>query len=224
VLSRIRDYPEGIVLFDEIEKADAGVGTLLLQIMDDGRCEDNDGNLLDFRRAFLVFTTNAGAVYQRQQTVGFLKEPAPSEPTTSLDALKAEIRAMGLGEEFLGRISHFFVFQGLRPEAVRVILQAQLGGLSGIAAERGYRLEWDDAVVDHLVSRWQPRFGVRHLVVILRNRVVEQLSVADAQGELKGVQTIRLELLRPAAAAGEEDLAGLARCSRRNGTLVIGVA
>ncbi|MFC1660387.1 AAA family ATPase [Gemmatimonadota bacterium] len=224
VLSRVRDNPESIVLFDEVEKADPGVGKVLLQIIDDGRCEDNDGNLLDFRRSFIVFTTNAGAVYEHRQSIGFEKDSGPAEPTTDLEALKGEIRAMGLGEEFLGRISHFFVFHGLRADSVEVILKTQLERLAGTAEERGFGFEWDEEVVGHLVSQWQPRFGVRHLVAILRNRVVEQLSVADAQRELEGIQTIRLELMDAEGLEGLGDLAGLARRTRRNGTLVISLA
>ncbi|MFH1764067.1 MAG: AAA family ATPase, partial [Gemmatimonadota bacterium] len=224
VLSRIRDNPESIVLFDEIEKAGPGVGKLLLQIMDDGRCEDRDGNLLDFRRSFIVFTTNAGTVYQRPLAVGFGKEPTSPEPSTDLDALKNEIRAMGLGEEFLGRISHYFVFDGLQADSVRVVLEAQLRGLAEAAEERGIQLNWGDGVVAHLVSHWQPRFGVRHLMAILRNRVTEHLSVADAQGELRGVKRVLLEVLEAPEAGKLEDLAGLAVRRRENGTLVISLA
>jgi len=219
-LSRIRDYPESIVLFDEIEKAVPGVGKILLQIIDDGRCEDTDGELLDFRRAFIIFTTNAGAVYD-DKTIGFGTELGPQAPTTDVDNVRSEIRRMGLGEEFLGRIGHFFVFHGLEADAVKQVLQTQLGGLAETAKERGFKLEWDEAVVGHLVYQWQPRFGVRHLVTILRNRVVEQLSVADAQGELKGVEKIRLEILDGDVRKGAHDLTGLARRTRRNGTLVI---
>jgi ATP-dependent Clp protease ATP-binding subunit ClpA len=220
VLSRIRDHPESIVLFDEIEKADPGVGKLLLQIIDDGRCEDHDGHLLDFRRSFIVFTTNAGAVYD-DKTIGFGPDSGPPEPTADMEALKNEIRRMGLGEEFLGRITHFFEFQGLQADSVETILRAQLERLAGTADERGLGFEWEEAVVGHLVSEWQPRFGVRHLVAILRNRVVEQLSVAEAQGELKGVEKIRLEILETETLGEVGDLTGLAKRTRRNGTLVI---
>ena len=219
-LSRIRDYPESIVLFDEIEKADPGVGKILLQIIDDGRCEDTDGNPLDFRRAFIIFTTNAGAIYD-DKTIGFGTELGPPAPTTDVDNVRSEIRRMGLGEEFLGRIGHFFVFHGLDADSVKQILQTQLASVAETAEERGFKLEWDEAVVGHLVSEWQPRFGVRHLVTILRNRVVEQLSVADAQGELKGVEKIRLEILDGELREGAHDLTGLAKRTRRNGTLVI---
>ncbi|MFH1764460.1 MAG: AAA family ATPase [Gemmatimonadota bacterium] len=225
VLSRIRDHPQSIVLFDEIEKADPGVGKLLLQVMDDGRCEDHDGNRLDFRRSFLVFTTNAGAVYRQEQAVGFDKARSTLvEPRTDLELVKSQIRSMGLGEEFLGRVSHYFVFEGLTRDSVHLILESQLRQLERTAEERGFLLEWDDRIVQHLASAWQPRFGVRHLVAILRNRVVEQLSVADAQGELKGVKRIRLEVLATGGAKEYGELTGLALREREGSILMINLA
>jgi ATP-dependent Clp protease ATP-binding subunit ClpA len=133
---------------------------------------------------------------------------------------------MGLGEEFLGRIGHFFVFRGLQADSVQTILEAQLGRLAETAVERGFEhFEWGEDVVGHLVSQWQPRFGVRHLVAILKNRVVEQLSVAEAQGELNGVDTILLEVMDTGGVEDEVgDLTGLAKRTRRNGTLVISLA
>ncbi|NNG15793.1 MAG: ATP-dependent Clp protease ATP-binding subunit [Gemmatimonadales bacterium] len=222
-LSTIRDHPESIVLFDEIEKADPGVGKLLLQIIDDGRCEDTDGNTLDFRRSFIIFTTNAGCVYDEKR-LGFHTAAGPIRPRTDMEALRGEIRAMGLGEEFLGRIGHYFEFNGLEGDSIRQILGAQLDRLRETAEVRGYDLEWQDEIVEHLTSQWQPRFGVRHLVAILRNRIVEQLSVAEAQGELKGIKTIRLEVLETDGADDKQDLAGLAARERRKETLVIKVA
>lgn len=221
VLSRIREYPESIVLFDEIEKADAGVGEILLQIMDSGRCEDSDGNLLDFRRAYLVFTTNAGAVYDPQKTIGFDSTAGAMGPRTDEERMREEIRRMGLGEEFLGRISHTFLFRGLEAASVASILQTQMERLQDTAEVRGYRLSWEEGVLPHLVAQWQPRFGVRHLLAILRNRIVEHLSVADAQGELKGVAEIRLEVKDGSAEAEDQDLTGMAVRERRDDTLVI---
>ena len=220
-LSRIRERPESIVLFDEIEKADPGVGELLLQILDTGRCEDTDGNLLDFRRAFIVFTTNAGVAHDHGPSIGFGSSGPGVGPTVDEERMKEEIRRTGLGDEFLGRITHLFMFQGLTPPSVRKILVTQLEKLQDTAEVRGYRLEWDDAVVDHLVGQWQPRFGVRHLLAILRNRIVEILSVADAQGELRGVRVIRLACLDspPSAAAGA--LTGMAVRERDGATLKI---
>ncbi|MDR3719725.1 MAG: AAA family ATPase [Bryobacteraceae bacterium] len=197
VLSRIRDLPQAIVLFDELEKADPSIGKLLLQILDEGRVEDTDGNLLDFRRSFIIFTTNAGCRYSHHAPIGFDKEQQPSAagPEVDLELQKSDLIEHGFGQEFLGRIRHTFAFKSLSSEAIRIVVLNQLKALRNAAELRGLELHWDDGVVEHMVSEWQPRFGVRHLTSILRNRITEQLGVAEAQGELKGVRKIRLALL-----------------------------
>ena len=225
ILSRVRDLPEGIILFDEIEKAAPGLAKLLLQMLDDGRLEDTDGDLLDFRRSFIIFTTNAGCQYDRKR-IGF-EDPArerPESPRVDVEALKSELRAIGYGEEFLARVGHFFDFRGLEREAVERIVAVQLAQLVGAAQKRGYRMSWDARIVNHLSSEWQPRFGIRHLTAILLNRISEQLSVAEAQGELKGVVEIRLQVMALDDAAKGRDLAGLTRHERDGETLIINLA
>jgi len=222
-LSRIRDEPESVVLFDEIEKANPGVGKVLLQILDDGRVDDTDGNPMDFRRSFIVFTTNAGCVYDERH-IGIAREDASPEPRVDLEAVKSELRSLGYGEEFLGRIDDFFVFRALDAPAIRIVIERQLKALGRTATERGYDLVWDPALVEHLSEVWQPRFGVRHLTTILRHRIVEQLSVADAQGELRGVQRIRLEAFEPAGGDGQERAPGAAGRERSGDVLTIRVA
>ena len=227
LLSKVRDNPECIVLFDEVEKAHPGVGKLLLQILDSGHAEDNDGNRLDFRRAYIVFTTNAGCTYDRQASIGFAgagEEPILASPSVDIEALKADLRQLGLGEEFLGRISHWFSFQGLTADAIVSVIQIQLERLRRVAKERGFVLTWEPAIVGYLASRWQPRFGVRHLTTILRNRIEEQLSVAEAQGDLKGVTTIRLAVLETAGGEAVRGLVGLATRERRGDTMIVHLA
>jgi len=222
ILSRVRDLPECVVLFDEIEKADPGVAKLLLQILDEGRVEDVDGNVLDFRRSFLIFTTNAGCVYERAP-IGFDAAPASARqaPSVSLEALKAELRNLGYGQEFLGRIGHYICFRALDSSVVAKIVEIQLERLRAASELRGCRLEWSEAVSRHLASSWQSQFGVRHLLAILRNRIVEQLAVADAQGELKGVEQIRLELLPEDRAVAAPGAGGLAARERSGKVLTV---
>ncbi|MFO7586776.1 MAG: AAA family ATPase, partial [Gemmatimonadota bacterium] len=225
LLSRIRDMPECIVLFDEIEKADPGVGEIVLQVLHEGRVRDATDAELDFRRAFIVFTTNAGAVYDAgRRSLGFGAEgraPAAEAPSIDEESVIAHLKSMGLGEEFFGRHLRYFGFQGLSPEGARIILERQLEGLREQAAGRGYELGWDPALVEHLARQWQPRFGVRHLTTILRHRIDEHLSIADAQGELRGVRRIRLEPMQGAAHAAH---VGVATRERREETLVIKLA
>jgi len=225
LLSRIREEPESIVLFDEFEKAGQVVGNLILQIIDNGRIEDVDGNILDFHRAFIIFTTNAGCEYD-QRAIGFGGPEAgsPFIPHIDRDTLIQELQEDGLGEEFIARLTHIFLFQGLKPEAVEVILARQLEKFQAEAAKREQKLTWDQELVHYLAAQWQPRLGVRYLLTTLRHRLGEQLGVAEAQGELKGVKTINLQILSLAAGNSCGGLSAAAGRERRGDTLIIHLA
>ncbi len=239
LLSKIREMPEAIVLFDEIEKASAHIGKLLLQILDEGKVEDTDGNLLDFRRAFIIFTTNAGARYGRVRSgrAGFFGEEEGAEervPTVTVEAVKEELRGVGYGEEFFGRQIDFVVFTGLTRDVIEQVLRRQLARLAEVAGARGYALAVGDEVVDHLLTGWTPRVGARFAFTILQQRVEEQLALAEIEGQLDGVTRIDLRLL-PAAAepggpaserpgGGPTEEIGRARRRREGDTLVVFVA
>jgi len=239
LLSKIREMPEAIVLFDEIEKASAHIGKLLLQILDEGKVEDTDGNLLDFRRAFIIFTTNAGARYGRSRSgqAGFFGDEDVAEervPTVTVEAVKEELRGVGYGEEFFGRQIDFVVFTGLTRDVIEQVLRRQLARLAEVAGTRGYALAVGDEVVDHLLTGWTPRVGARFAFTILQQRVEEQLALAEIEGQLDGVRRIHLRLL-PAAAepgaasrevpgGGPTEEIGRARRRREGDTLVVFVA
>jgi ATP-dependent Clp protease ATP-binding subunit ClpA len=222
LLSRIRDMPECVVLFDEIEKASPAISRILLQVLDEGRVEDTDGNLLDFRRSFIVFTTNAGTTYDARATIGFQKDVATNRagqaaPTVSVEAVKADLRSRGYGEEFFGRHIDFIAFDALERGDIEIVLKRQLDSLKNTAELKGYDLEWDPDVFAHLLAEWTPRFGARWVFNILRNRIVEQLALADAQGELSGVTRIRLVRGEDGGQAhAQEHIAGFA-ARRRDG-------
>lgn len=225
LLSRIRDLPESIVLFDEFEKAGPAVGRLLLQIIDDGRVEDVDGNVLDFRRAYIIFTTNAGCSYDHRQ-MGFQKihDEAVETPSADMASVRQVLLAIGLGEEFLGRITRYILFKGLNRPSIQTIIEKQLNALREGAEIKGLELIWGEDVTTHLAAEWQPRFGVRFATTILRHRIGEQLDLAEAQGELKGVKQIRLEVMQLHEPASDLALTGFAARRLEGGILVISIA
>jgi ATP-dependent Clp protease ATP-binding subunit ClpC len=196
LLSVVRDRPECVILFDEFEKAHPDVARLLLRIIDEGVVEDSDANTLDFRRSFFIFTTNAGVSSDRRAVVGYNQAPeVAGEPRCDAASVLAALRAHGIGDEFLGRLNHVFVFQPLAREAMAQVVERQLQALAESALQRRLKFSWDPEVVEYLTTHWQPRFGARALSSILRSRVSEQLSIAEAQGEMKGVRTIHLRVM-----------------------------
>jgi len=224
LFSRVRDYPECVVLFDEFEKAPPHVGELLLQIMESGTTEDVDGNAIDFRRAFLIFTTNAGSHYEMRAPLGFgqpKNRPERTAPWADAASVQNAIRATGLGQEFLARIRDTFIFKSLDSDAIRQVLVRQLGALRAMAEPRGYALTWENALVPHLVEEWEPRLGVRHLVSILHGRVLEQISIADAQQEMTDIKAIHLEVIKQDERRALVPFAGAVARERRDDTLVV---
>lgn len=220
LLSRIRDMPECIVLFDEFEKADAAVGEVLLRILDEGKAEDVDGNLLDFRRSYIIFTSNAGCSYEKLASFGFGGSQSGIRISITQESLFKELKRRGLGEEFLARIHRTLLFQSLERPALEIIINKHLLGLKAETEKRGLNLSWEPALIDHLVSHWQPQLGVRFLSLILRNRVKEHLALADAQGQL---QNIRQIVLAPGESKQEssDEFSCSARRIIRNETLRI---
>jgi ATP-dependent Clp protease ATP-binding subunit ClpA len=200
LLSRVRDCPQSVVLFDEFEKADPGVGELLLRILDDGRAEDHDGNVLDFRKTFIVFTSNAGCVYDARGPMGFVRGvQAPPGPRVEVNAFWADLRRLGLGQEFQGRIPHQFFFKALGPETIQQVLMQHLAALAARVDARGLDLSWDDDLVPHLMARWHQHLGARSAAGLVRGAIEEQLRLAASSGELDGVRHVRVRAGSPEA-------------------------
>jgi ATP-dependent Clp protease ATP-binding subunit ClpA len=223
LLSGIRDLPESVVLFDEFEKAGPVVARLVLQIIDDGRVDDVDGNRLDFRRAYIIFTTNAGCGATSRH-IGFDPTAEPGSSKADIDDVKRELRLLGLGDEFLARVSHFFMFKALRRQDIELILGRQLAALRERSLARGLELSWSADLIMHLAAAWQPQFGVRFAVAVLRNRITEQLDVASAQGEMKDVKRIILQVIMGARTESHHPPAGVVERSRDGDALVISLA
>jgi ATP-dependent Clp protease ATP-binding subunit ClpA len=222
LLVRVRDFPECVLLFDEFEKADATVGRLMLRILDEGKAQDSEGNDLDFRRCFVVLTTNAGVTYRDAErgNVVFSRAASqePDRPEASKGDLQRDILSTGLGQEFLGRVQHVFLFQGLKPEAIREVVNRELIALRDFAQVRHKVLEWEPAVIDYLARQWQREhnLGARYLIGLVRMHILDQLNLAASLGELTDdVRRIRI------MAVAEGTNLGRSTRRREGDTLVI---
>ena len=114
-------------------------------------------------------------------------------PTVETEAMFSQLRAIGLGEEFLGRIDYICLFSALDSLAIQRVIELQLESLRRHAEEKGFAFDWEPGVVGKLGEQWRPRFGVRALHGILRNQIYTQLGIAESQGETEGVVRVRLE-------------------------------
>jgi ATP-dependent Clp protease ATP-binding subunit ClpA len=178
------------VLFDEVEKAHPDVRALLLQIMDEGKLSDAEGNPVDFRNTVVVMTSNLGAEAIRRDgaALGF----APSGGDRDA-ALRAALKTC-FSEEFLGRLDAIVPFRLPDKEDRRRITQKLLEELCGKLAQEGRSLCLEEAVTDYLLEKWQDDgYGVRTLRHLIGREVADPLTELLRQGRWKGQACIRVE-------------------------------
>jgi ATP-dependent Clp protease ATP-binding subunit ClpA len=212
LLCRVRDFPEAVLLLDEFEKADATVGRLLLRILDEGVAQDTEGNDLDFRRCFVVLTTNAGVTLAAKR-FGFGRGQEDDEreslPFVTEEDVRGDLMATGLGPEFLARLPDFFLFQMLTIKDLAEVVKVQLRRLADAVRARGKTLVCpEDAVADHLAARAKGKAdrGVRFVLNQFRTAVLDPLNAAVLAGQIDGAVR-EIELL-PAATSAPPAKAG----------------
>lgn len=195
LLSKVREKPNAVILFDEFEKADAAVGKLLLQILDTGLQQDNMGMMLDFRQSFIIFTSNLGCDYQEAPPkVGFGVSDAPAKkvPTVDEAKLRSELRMMGYGPEFLARIHQIFLFNALGEADIAEVIGKLVESLQPFIQDQGYTLVQSSDFATSVAAIYEPRDGVRGIINKVRAEFTRSISENERLGNLKGIQTISL--------------------------------
>ena len=141
----IRKSPNCVLLLDEIEKAHSDIYNILLQIMDYASLTDNKGQKSDFRHVILIMTSNAGAQYAHQATVGFNGATAGS---AMLSAVKKTFKP-----EFINRLSATVLFNDINEQMASLILQKKLGELSDRLKAKNITLNLTDASFKELLDK-----------------------------------------------------------------------
>lgn len=155
---RVRRNPYSIVLLDEIEKADPQVLTLLLQLMDDGRLTDGQGNVINFKNTIIIATSNAG--FGNEALSG-----DKQRDQSLMDKLAPFFRP-----EFLNRFNGIVEFSHLTKEDLRQIVDLMLADVQKTLAKKSIKLEVTEAAKDWLMEQgYDEAMGARPL-----RRVIEQ--------------------------------------------------
>lgn len=155
---RVRRNPYSIVLLDEIEKADPQVITLLLQVLDDGRLTDGQGNTVNFKNTVIIATSNAGFGYEANLT-------EDADKPELMDRLKPYFRP-----EFLNRFNAVIEFSHLSKEDLSKIVDLMLIDVNKTLAKKEIDLAVSDAAKEYMTEEgYDEVMGVRPL-----RRVVEQ--------------------------------------------------
>lgn len=157
--------PYRLILLDELEKADTVVHQLLLGALDEGWLRMAMGKVIDFSKAIVVATTNAGAAELNGSSVGFTGTGGAGSAGLPETALAKTLQRNGFAAEFLGRFEHLVVFDALALDTYTAIVHAELDTLIGNPALTNRSLVvpviTDDEVIARARASYNPALGAR---------------------------------------------------------------
>ena len=161
---RVRRNPYSIVLFDEIEKADPQVITLLLQVLDDGRLTDGQGNTVNFKNTVIIATSNAGFGYG-----------SDNDDENKVDVM-ARI-APFFRPEFLNRFNAVIEFNQLSKEDLKKIVDLMLDQVNKTLAKKQITLDVTDAAKDLLMEQgYDKTMGARPLRRVIESEIRDNVT------------------------------------------------
>ncbi|PQL14322.1 ATP-dependent Clp protease ATP-binding subunit [Veillonella sp. S13053-19] len=161
---RVRRNPYSIVLFDEIEKADPQVITLLLQVLDDGRLTDGQGNTVNFKNTVIIATSNAG--------FGFGADAQDESKTDIMERIAPYFRP-----EFLNRFNAVIEFNHLSKENLKKIVDLMLAQVNKTLAKKGITLDVTEAAKDLLMEQgYDKAMGARPLRRVVETEIRDNVT------------------------------------------------
>jgi ATP-dependent Clp protease ATP-binding subunit ClpC len=191
----VRRRPYRVILFDEIEKAHPEVWNALLQILDDGRMTDGQGNVVDFRNTILIMTSNLGTEYvKRSGSLGFLQGNTDDEEREAHDKIEKALKGT-FRPEFLNRVDEVIMFSPLTIEEMEHIVDLQLKEVQDRLTEYHINVELTEAARKWLAKEgYDSAFGARPLRRAIQKFIESPLSVELLGGKYKDGATVLVDV------------------------------
>ena len=175
----IRKSPNCVLLLDEIEKAHQDIYNILLQVMDYARLTDNKGRQSDFRNVVLIMTSNAGAQYASQASIGFNGTVSRGE------AMMKQVKKT-FKPEFLNRLSGTVVFHDMDKRMATLILQKKLRELESKLEAKQVKMNLIPDAFEYLLKEgFTPEYGAREMDRVIAQRLKPLLMREILFGSLK---------------------------------------
>ena len=187
---KVKHNPYSLVLFDEIEKAHPDVFNAFLQLLDEGRMTDGEGNTVDFTNCIIVMTSNAGYGAEKlgKSKLGFNADSYDTDDSEkiALEALKDTFKP-----EFLNRLDNIVIFEKLEKEQCKDIVKLMLDKLSErVYKNNGITLKFGKSVVDYITDcGFSTEYGARNIRREIQNKLEDVISDAILSETLKNGDT-----------------------------------
>ena len=185
---KVKRQPYSIVLFDEIEKAHPDVFNLLLQILDDGRLTDSQGNTVSFENTIIIMTSNVGSNVNIN-SIGF-----NSSKTYNKEKIESSLRET-FRPEFLNRVDEIVIFDSLTENELIQIVDIMLADTSKALADKNISLIVSDEAKKYLMKKGTDlKYGARPLRRAIQRYVEDELSEKVLRQEINNGNTVKLDL------------------------------
>ena len=184
---KVKRNPYSILLFDEIEKAHSDIFNILLQVLDDGRLTDSQGNVVNFENTIIIMTSNAGSTLNTN-SIGFGNSEASKNKM--LDALKDIFRP-----EFLNRIDEIVAFNPLTNEQLLQIVSLMLADTQTVLNDKNIQLVVSEEAKKYLLEKGTDlKYGARPLRRAIQHYIEDELADMLLRSELQYGQKVFVEL------------------------------
>ena len=184
---KVKRHPYSIVLLDEIEKAHSDVFNILLQVLDDGRLTDAQGNTVSFENTIIIMTSNAGS-NQNMNSIGFGTSTYAKNKV--LDSLKETFRP-----EFLNRVDEIVIFNPLSNDELMQIVDLMLADTQNVLNDKNIKMYVSDEAKKYLLQKGTDiKYGARPLRRAVQRYVEDELSDMLLKNELKIGQKVYIDL------------------------------
>ena len=185
----VRKSPDCVLLLDEIEKAHSDIFNILLQVMDYGVLTDSKGRKAHFKNVILIMTSNAGAQYASQASVGF------AATATAGSAMLKQVKHT-FKPEFINRLNEIVVFNDMDEQMAKLILDKKLRELNTKLAAKSVSITLTDEAHQHLLkSGYSKEYGAREMDRVIQQQLTTMLMREILVGKLKkgGEATVDLQ-------------------------------
>ena len=183
---KVKRNPYSIILLDEIEKAHPDVFNILLQVLDEGRLTDSQGNTVNFENTIIIMTSNAGSTLNTN-SIGF----GATELTRRnkiLDSLKEVFRP-----EFLNRVDEIVVFEQLSKEQLLQIVDLMLSETAKVLQDKDITMEVSSEAKNYILQQGTDiKYGARPLRRAIQRYIEDEISDLILKSELKNGQKITI--------------------------------
>ncbi len=183
---KVKRNPYSIILLDEIEKAHPDVFNILLQVLDEGRLTDSQGNTVNFENTIIIMTSNAGSTLNTN-SIGFGATEA-TKKAKIMDTLKDVFRP-----EFLNRVDEIVVFDQLTKEQLIQIVDLMLAETSKVLKDKDITMEVSKEAKEYILSQGTDfKYGARPLRRAIQRYIEDEISDLILKSELKNGQKVSI--------------------------------